>query len=114
MVYDMINSLFDKKTMKKFDDIANKQAVIANKQAILNDKKKELAKETMVKIEPATLASVFEIVKKYGHPSEQNLSGKIEQKYLAGEELTFDDLINLDNLYKSNYENFIKKDNCDE
>ena len=43
MVCNMINSLFDKRTMKRFDDLANKEAK-------LNNKKKNLVKETMEKI----------------------------------------------------------------
>jgi len=54
------------------------------------------------------------IVKKYGHPSEKKLSEEIEKKYFSGEELEFNDLMNLDSLYKSNFEKFSKKDDDDE
>ena len=101
MVCNMINSLFDKRTMKRFDDLANKEAK-------LNNKKKNLVKETMEKIDAVTLVNVFKIVKKNGHPSEQKRSEEIEQKYVSGEELSFNDLMNLDSLYKSNYEKFSK------
>lgn len=57
MVCNMINSLFDKRTMKRFDDLANKEAK-------LNNKKKNLVKETMEKIDAVTLVNVFKIVKK--------------------------------------------------
>ena len=57
---------------------------------------------------------VFKIVKKNGHPSEQKRSEEIEQKYVSGEELSFNDLMNLDSLYKSNYEKFSKKDDSNE
>lgn len=107
MVCNMIDSLFDKRTMKKFDGLANKQAK-------LNEKKKNLMKETMEKMDPETLVNVFEIVKKYGHPSERKLSEEIEKRYFSGEELGFNDLMNLDSLYKSNFEKFSKKDDNDE
>ena len=103
----MINSLFDKRTMKRFDDLANKEAK-------LNNKKKNLVKETMEKIDAVTLVNVFKIVKKNGHPSERKRSEEIEQKYVSGEELSFNDLMNLDSLYKSNYEKFSKKDDSNE
>lgn len=103
MVYNMIDSLFDKGRMKKFDDLAKKQAK-------LDDKKHDLVKQTMEKIDSETLAKVLEIVKRYGHPSEKKLSEEIEKKYFSGEELEFDDLMNLDSLYKSNFEKFSKKD----
>ena len=107
MVCNMINSLFDKRTMKRFDDLANKEAK-------LNNKKKNLVKETMEKIDAVTLVNVFKIVKKNGHPSEQKRSEEIEQKYVSCEELSFNDLMNLDSLYKSNYEKFSKKDDSNE
>ena len=107
MVCNMINSLFDKRTMKRFDDLANKEAK-------LNNKKKNLVKETMEKIDAVTLVNVFKIVKKNGHPSEQKRSEEIEQKYVSGEELSFNDLMNLNSLYKSNYEKFSKKDDSNE
>ena len=82
--------------------------------AKLNNKKKNLVKETMEKIDAVTLVNVFKIVKKNGHPSEQKRSEEIEQKYVSGEELSFNDLMNLDSLYKSNYEKFSKKDDSNE
>ena len=36
------------------------------------------------------------------------------KKYFSGEELEFNDLMNLDSLYKSNFEKFSKKDDDDE
>ena len=107
MVRSMIDSLFDKKTMKKFDDLAAQQAE-------LEDNQRNLVKETMRKINSRTFIDVFEVVKAYGHPCEQKLSAEIEKKYFLGEELEFDDLINLDSMYKSNFENFSKKDDDDE
>ena len=107
MLCDMIDSLFDKGTMKKFDDLAYKQAK-------LDDKKKVLVKKSMEKMDSETLVKVLNIVKKYGHPKEKIISQTIEEKYFAGEELEFNDLINLDSLYKSNYQKFSKKDVADE
>ena len=105
--YNMIDSLFDKGTMKKFDDLAKKQAK-------LDDKKDNLVKETMEKMAPETLVKVLDVVKKYGHPREKNMSEEIEDKYFSGKKLEFNDLMNLESLYKSNYEKFSNKDVDDE
>ena len=51
----MINSLFDKGTMKKFDALAKKQAK-------LEDKKKNLVKKSMETMNSETLVDVLEIV----------------------------------------------------
>ncbi len=99
----MINSLFDKGTMKRFDDLAKKQAK-------LNNKKSDLVKKTMENMDSETLVNVLDIVNKYGHPNEKKLSKEIENKYSSGERLSFDDLMNLDSLYKSNFEKFSNKD----
>ena len=64
MVYNMVKSLFDKGTMKKFDALAKKQAK-------LEDKKKNLVKKSMETMNSETLVDVLGIVKKYGHPSEK-------------------------------------------
>ena len=65
MVYNMVKSLFDKGTMKKFDALAKKQAK-------LEDKKKNLVKKSMETMNSETLVDVLGIVKKYGHPSEKS------------------------------------------
>lgn len=103
----MIDSLFDKNTMKKFDNLASKQAK-------LDYKKNMLTKKTMEKMEAETMVKVLDVVENYGHPNEKLLSNKIKEKYFAGEELEFTDLLNLDNLYKSNYQKFQKRDAKDE
>lgn len=103
----MIDSLFDKGTMKKFDDLARRQAKLDNK-------KDNLVKNTMENTSSETLINVLDVVKKYGHPNEKKLSEEIENKYLSGDNLEFDDLMNLDSLYKSNFEKFSKKDAYDE
>lgn len=107
MVCDMIDALFDNNTMKKFDDLAKKQAK-------LDDKKSDLAKKFMESIDSETLVKVLDVVKKYGHPNEKMLSEEIRNKYISGKKLEFDDLINLDSLYKSNYVKFLNKDVYDE
>lgn len=99
----MIDSLFDKGTLKKFDEIAKRQAK-------LDDKKSNLSKQAMKKLDSETVVKVMEVVKKYGHPNEKQLTLEIENKYFSGQELQFDDLMNLDNLYKSNFEKFSKRD----
>lgn len=103
MVCSMINSLFDKGTMKKFDALAKKQAK-------LNSEKSDLVKKTMEKMDSETFINVLNIVNEHGHPNEKKLSKEIENKYSSGERLDFDDLMNLDSLYKSNFENFSNKD----
>lgn len=103
MVKDMMDSLFEKGEMKRFDSLATKQAK-------LDEEKRILVKRTMEKMDSDTLLKVFDLVKKSGHPNEKDLSEKIEKKYNSGEALEFNDLINLDNLYKSNYQKFLKKD----
>lgn len=93
--------------MKKFDNLASKQAK-------LDGNKKELVKKTMEKIDSDTLTNIFNVVKQYGHPNEQKVSKEIEQKYFSGKELGFNDLVCLDSLYKSNFEKFSKKDEDNE
>ena len=59
MVFSMIDSLFDKGTMKKFDDLAKKQAK-------LEEKKKNIAKNSMKKMNSETVINVIKVVKEYG------------------------------------------------
>lgn len=61
MVYNMVKSLFDKGTMKKFDALAKKQAK-------LEDKKKNLVKKSMETMNSETLVDVLGIVKKIWTP----------------------------------------------
>ena len=98
----MLNSLFDKNTMKHFDSLARKQAK-------LDERKKSLVQHFMENLDSDTINDIFQIVKKYGHPNEKKLSEEIEKKYFLGEDLEFDDLMNLESLYKSNYKNFSQK-----
>lgn len=103
----MISSLYDKKISKKIDNLATKQAK-------LNDKKSILVKEVMEQLDSETLINVFDLIEKYGHPREKELSKKIKEKYISGRELELNDLVNLESLYKSNYEQFSKKENNNE
>mgnify|MGYP004644519033 FL=1 len=107
MVSNMIESLYDKKTSKRIDDLANKQAKLDNKKA-------NLADEIMINLEPETLKKVFELIKKNGHPSEKKKSEEIEKKYEQGEDLEFNDWVSLDKLYKSNFGKFSKEDDNNE
>lgn len=63
----------------------------------------------MEKIDSETLYDVLNIANIYGHPNEQKMSEEIKKRYLSAEDLEFNDLVNLDSLYKSNYEKFQKK-----
>lgn len=98
----MIDSLFDEKTAKNFDDLATKQAK-------LDAKKRNLSEKSMKQLDSQTLKNVFEVVSRYGHPNEKNICDKLNSKYNLGEELEFEDLLTLDNLYKSNFKNFSNK-----
>ena len=64
----------------------------------------------MGNMDSETLVNVFDIVKRYGHPNEKRMSKGLEDKYSSGEGMDFDDLMNLDSLYKSNFEKFSIKD----
>lgn len=98
----MIDSLFDKSTSKKFDGLAKKQAEI-------DEKKRDLVKETMRKLDSETIINILDIVKSGGHPNEKNRSEEIGKKYFSGAEMEFNDLMDLNNLYKSNYKKFLEK-----
>ena len=103
MENNMIDSLFDKGTMKKFSSLAHRQAK-------LDKRKTDLAKKSLQSIEQDTIVKVLDLVKEHGHPSEKKLSEEIKEKYFSGIELSFDDLMNLESLYKSNLNKFSKKD----
>ena len=97
----MINSLFDRKLTKKFDSIARQKANIQKEE---ND----LCKEFMSKIKCETILCILDTVEKNGHPNEKNISRNLRNKY-EQETLSFDDIIVLNNLYKSNYRNINNK-----
>lgn len=99
----MINSLLDDKMSKKFDSLASKQAK-------LDTKKRDAVKSFMETTNRQTIKEVFDTVRQNGHPNELKLSEIIEEKYSKGEELEFEDVMALNDLYKSNYEAFANKD----
>lgn len=103
----MIDSLFDKKISKSFDKLAKQQAE-------LDKKKRDLEKIVKLKMESETITKVFDIVDKNGHPDEKQLSNKIRQKYNDNQALEFDDYMNLNDLYKSNFKSFSNKGANDE
>lgn len=98
----MIDSLFDKKTAKKFDTIAEKRAKQATEE-------REFVNNFMRTTSSETITSVLDVVDKFGHPEEQKISHEFREKYIRGDRLCFDDLMTLENLYKSNYQNYINK-----
>lgn len=99
----MINSVFDTKTSKKMDKIAIKQAK-------LDAQKNELVKEAMKNTDAETIEKVMQVIKEFGHPNEKKEITEIEKKYSSGEDLGFNDILNLENLYKSNYMKFKGKE----
>lgn len=103
----MIDSLFDKKTQKIFNELARKQAAI-------DEKKRKLAQKSSKELDSKTIQAVIKLVKENGHPNEKNRAEIIEKKYMSGIELEFDDFMDLDDLYKSNYKSFTNKDANDE
>lgn len=100
----MIDSLFDKKKAKKFDSIAHKRA----KQ---DAEEREFVNEFMRTTSSDTITSVLDVVDKFGHPEEQKLSCEFRKKYVQGQKLGFDDLMTLQTLYKSNYQNYVNYNN---
>ena len=98
----MIDSLFDKKTSKCFDKLARQQAE-------LDEKKRYLSKQAKLKMESETITKIFDVVDNNGHPDEKELSNKIRQKYNDHIPLEFDDYMNLNDLYKSNFMFFSNK-----
>ena len=103
----MIDSLFDKKKAKKFDSIAHKRA----KQ---DADERKFVNEFMRTTSSETITSVLDVVDKFGHPEERRLSHEFREKYTDGQELCFDDIMTLETLYKSNYQNYIGKGDANE
>ena len=95
----MIDSLFDKKTAKKFDKMARTKAkVFAEENKLVND--------FMRTTDSETIFSLLNVVETYGHPEEQKISHDLREKYELGKSLSFDDVMTLETLYKSNYQNY--------
>lgn len=103
----MIDSLFDKKTAKRFDTIAKEKAKLRiEEKAAVTDFMAFTSRDTILKI--------LDIVEEYGHPNEINLSRELRNKYCNDNRLEFDDLITLNTLYKSNYSFFKNKGDSNE
>ena len=103
----MIDSLFDKKTAKKFDTIAHMKSK-------LDTAERAFVNEFMRTTSSETITSVLDVVDEYGHPDEKKLSQNFRQKYDEGQGLCFDDIMTLETLYKSNYQNYNNKGDGDE
>lgn len=103
----MIDSLFDKKTAKKFDSVAHRKGKITTQES-------KLVNEFMRSTSSETITSVFDIVEKFGHPEERKLSYDLRKKYAQGERLEFDDIMTLQSLYKSNFPNYTNKGDSNE
>lgn len=81
----MIDSLFDKKTAKKFESIASKKARLATEES-------KFVNEFMRSTSSDTITSVLDVVDKAGHPEEQKLSHDFRRKYIQGQQLDFNDI----------------------
>lgn len=103
----MIDSLFDKKTAKKFDSIATRKAKQERDE-------QEFVDNFMRTTSSDTITSVFDVVDAFGHPEEKELSHKLREKYGDGQRLCFDDIMTLESLYKSNYQNYTNKGDSNE
>ena len=91
----MQDSIFTKKTAKNFSSIAAARTKIANKE-------RSVVAQFMKETDADTMHELFELIKKFGHPSEKNKVELIETKYDSGKDLDFDDIAALELLYKSN------------
>lgn len=95
----MKDSIFSKNTDKMAELIKKQKAKIQLKE---NKFISDFMKETDTK----TISQIFDIVEKSGHPNEINQIKEIRLKYEKGNELEFDDIISLNDLYLSNIEQF--------
>ena len=102
----MIDSIFDKKFYKKIDSIAREKAKTQEKEC-------NAYQEFMKITTPDTMSDVFNIIDKFGHPKEQELAKQIKNKYDSNEDLSVEDMLSLDVLYRSCY-NHMNKGDCDE
>ncbi len=102
----MIDSMFDRKLFKKFDSIAKDKAKLQHKENVA-------CQEFMKTTSPDVMRDVFNIIEEFGHPKEQADARLIKNKYEAKEDLSLEDILTLDGLYKSCYYH-MNKENCDE
>lgn len=98
----MIDSLFDKKTAKQLDKIAVRKAQLERDE-------QEFVDNFMRTTSSDTITSVLDIVDAFGHPEEKVLSHEFREKYDHGQRLCLDDIMTLDSLFKSNYQNYSNK-----
>ena len=98
--------MFDKKFFKKIDSIAKEKAKIQQKES-------EVCQEFMKITSPDIMVDVFNIIDQFGHPKEQDQAKQIKNKYESKEDLSVEDILSLDVLYRSCYSHMNKGD-CDE
>ena len=97
----MIDSLLDKKLSKKFDTLAQKKANIQKEE-------NSLCKQFLAEISSETIVYVLDTVQASGHPGQRRKSEMLRNKY-EEEDLSFDDIMELNELYKSNCRNMSNK-----
>ncbi len=90
----MVDSLLDKKLSKKFDTLAEKKADIQKEEDAL-------CKQFLSEVSPETIVYVLDTVQASGHPKQRKASEMLRNKY-EEDELSFDDIMKLNELYKSN------------
>lgn len=88
-------SLFSEKQEKRSKRINGKQAT-------LDEQKREFAQEVMAVLLPQTLIKSFEMINdEYCHGYEKDKIRSIEKKYENHEELTYNDLQMLNDVFKA-------------
>lgn len=97
----MVDSLLDKKLSKKFDTLAEKKANIQKEEDAL-------CKQFLAEISSETIVYVLDTVQTSGHPKQRKVSEMLRNKY-EEDELSFDDIMKLNELYKSNCRNMNNK-----
>ena len=102
----MIDSLFDKKTAKEFNAIAREKAKVSEKEI-------KAVKGFLCNTDSKTIVDVFQNIKKYGHPGERKTTTKIQENYEKNT-LSFDDIMTLNELFKSNCKHYINKEEKNE
>ena len=90
----MSNTLIPGSLGGKFGRLARRKAKIAELENKLMD-------EFNLQTTDQTLREVFEIIEKYGKPIEQKTIIEIKERYDAGEQLEFDDVMMMDKIYKA-------------
>ncbi len=98
----MKDVLLEGNLLKKIQKISNQKAKLEKKEA-------EAVGDFLAEIDPADLEKIFKIIEENGHPNEKNECQTLKDKYQKGLLFNVDDLIKLDNLYKTNAKNFSKE-----